>query len=94
MLDFLTIFLWEVVGTPVELALDGTKYQADVLYDGDGFAIEVELHDMDEGKTPIIQSRRWPGGDKYGSDVIGSLLCSPSREQESARMDSVPADDP
>lgn len=39
-MDVLTIGLWEVVGTPVELMI-GDRYQMKVIYDADGIAQEI-----------------------------------------------------
>ncbi|MFO1037852.1 MAG: hypothetical protein U1E45_13495 [Geminicoccaceae bacterium] len=41
--DVMTLGIWEVVGTPIE-AMQGQKYEMDVLYAPDGTAKEVVSH--------------------------------------------------
>ena len=41
-MDFLTLGIWEIVGTPVE-AVQGQKYRMNVTYDADGNAEQISI---------------------------------------------------
>lgn len=44
--DFLTLGLWEIVGTPVETIASGTDMKVEVQYDADGHVVSVQHLDI------------------------------------------------
>ncbi|MBX9788266.1 MAG: hypothetical protein K2Y37_05080 [Pirellulales bacterium] len=53
--DFFTFGLWEVVGTPAEMLLDGQEIKVEVQYDGDQ---QVAMTRVIEGQS-AFDDRRW-----------------------------------
>jgi hypothetical protein len=45
-LDVVTLGLWEIIGTPLEM-MGGSKYQLIVVYDADGHATEITSRRID-----------------------------------------------
>jgi hypothetical protein len=79
--DFFTFGLWEVVGTPAEMLLDGQEVKVEVQYDE---TQQIAMTRVIEGQS-AFDDRRWPSRPKHGpSPVVEQQQSPPQLEQPEA----------
>lgn len=67
--DIFTFGLWEIVGTPIEMFVNGTKMKATITYDDQHRVKTVRLHDIKGNEIPLQKPREKviPESDSHGN---------------------------